>query len=69
ASILGTFGGLESISLYTRDWPYCRVFSARINIKDLLGGYFFLEEDPLKTVDLMEEIILQKRKALGWKTD
>lgn len=33
-------------------------------IKNLLGGYFFVEEDPIKTVDIMEAIIQEKRKAL-----
>ncbi|WP_456432895.1 anaerobic carbon-monoxide dehydrogenase catalytic subunit [Thermosulfuriphilus sp.] len=32
-------------------------------IGDLLGGYFFVEEDPLKTAETMEDIILEKRKA------
>ncbi|WP_022853655.1 anaerobic carbon-monoxide dehydrogenase catalytic subunit [Thermodesulfatator atlanticus] len=32
-------------------------------IKDLLGGYFFVEEDPQKTAEIMENIILEKRKA------
>ncbi|OAG27098.1 anaerobic carbon-monoxide dehydrogenase catalytic subunit [Thermodesulfatator autotrophicus] len=32
-------------------------------IKELLGGYFFVEEDPVKTASLMEEIIMEKRKS------
>ena len=35
------------------------------DIKDLLGGYFFVEEDPVKTANMMEEIIMEKRKALN----
>ena len=45
-------GGPEVVKILTQD------------LKDLLGGYFFVEEDPLKTAQHMEEIILQKRKAL-----
>ncbi|WP_457571638.1 anaerobic carbon-monoxide dehydrogenase catalytic subunit [Desulfovulcanus sp.] len=35
------------------------------DIKDFLGGYFFVEEDPVRTADMMEEIIMDKRKALN----
>jgi carbon-monoxide dehydrogenase catalytic subunit len=33
--------------------------------KDLLGGYFFVEEDPVATADRMEAIIMEKRVGLG----
>ncbi len=33
--------------------------------KDLLGGYFFVEEDPVATADRMLAIIQEKRAALG----
>jgi carbon-monoxide dehydrogenase catalytic subunit len=33
--------------------------------KDVLGGYFFVEEDPVATADRMEKIIMEKRAALG----
>jgi carbon-monoxide dehydrogenase catalytic subunit len=33
--------------------------------RDLLGGYFFVEEDPLATADRMEAIIMEKRVGLG----
>ncbi|KAA0256872.1 anaerobic carbon-monoxide dehydrogenase catalytic subunit [Deferribacter autotrophicus] len=33
--------------------------------KELLGGYFFIEEGPEATAKRMEEIILEKRTALG----
>jgi anaerobic carbon-monoxide dehydrogenase catalytic subunit len=33
--------------------------------KELLGGWFFVEEDPIATADRMEEIIIERRKALG----
>jgi len=33
--------------------------------RDLLGGYFFVEEDPLATADRMEAIIMEKRAGLG----
>jgi anaerobic carbon-monoxide dehydrogenase catalytic subunit len=33
--------------------------------KDLLGGYFFVEEDPIATADRMEAIIMEKRAGLG----
>ena len=35
------------------------------DVKELLGGYFFIEGDPIKTVEKMEEIIMEKRKKLG----
>jgi carbon-monoxide dehydrogenase catalytic subunit len=33
--------------------------------KDVLGGWFFVEEDPIKTADQMEQIIMERRGALG----
>nr|WP_223923199.1 anaerobic carbon-monoxide dehydrogenase catalytic subunit [Geobacter sp. AOG2] len=33
--------------------------------KDVLGGWFFVEEDPSKTADRMEQIIMERRAALG----
>lgn len=33
--------------------------------KEVLGGYFFVEEDPVATADLMEKVIMEKRSALG----
>jgi carbon-monoxide dehydrogenase catalytic subunit len=33
--------------------------------KDLLGGYFFVEEDPVATADRMMAIIQEKRAGLG----
>ncbi len=33
-------------------------------LKDLLGGYFFIEENPNNIIDIMEAIIQEKRKAL-----
>ncbi len=33
--------------------------------KEVLGGYFFVEEDPVATADRMEKIIMEKRSALG----
>ncbi len=35
------------------------------DLKGLIGGYFFVEEDPVKTADIMEEIITEKRRNLG----
>ncbi len=35
------------------------------DIKGLLGGYFFIEEGPQAAAQRMEEIILEKRAALG----
>ena len=32
---------------------------------EVFGGYFFVEEDPLKAADEMEKIINKKRQALG----
>ncbi len=34
-------------------------------IAGLLGGFFFIEGDPKKAADKMEEIIIEKRKKLG----
>lgn len=33
--------------------------------RDVLGGWFFVEEDPVKTADRMEQIIMERRTALG----
>ena len=33
--------------------------------KEVLGGYFFVEEDPLVTADKMEAVIMERRAALG----
>lgn len=33
--------------------------------KDVLGGWFFVEEDPKATADRMEQIIMERRAALG----
>lgn len=35
------------------------------DIKNLLGGFFFTEFDPVKAVDQIEAIILERRKLLG----
>ncbi len=34
-------------------------------VKELLGGYFFIEGDPKKAADKMEHIIMEKRSKLG----
>jgi carbon-monoxide dehydrogenase catalytic subunit len=56
-------------------WPMPPIFGAPkvIDIltkgaKELIGGYFFVEGDVDKTVDTMENIILERRKILGLKT-
>jgi carbon-monoxide dehydrogenase catalytic subunit len=33
--------------------------------KDVFGGYFFVEEDPIITADKMEAVIMERRAALG----
>jgi len=33
--------------------------------KDVLGGWFFVEEDPVATADRMEQIIMERRTGLG----
>jgi len=33
--------------------------------KDLLGGWFFVEEDPAAAADQMERIVMERRSALG----
>ncbi len=33
--------------------------------KEVLGGYFFVEEDPIITADKMEAVIMERRAALG----
>ncbi|HML79062.1 anaerobic carbon-monoxide dehydrogenase catalytic subunit [Geobacter sulfurreducens] len=33
--------------------------------KDVLGGWFFVEEDPKATADRMEQIIMERRAAIG----
>ncbi len=34
-------------------------------LKQLIGGYFFIEKEPLKAAEIMEEIIMERRKNLG----
>lgn len=46
-------GGPEVTKILTQD------------AKEVLGGYFFVEEDPVATADRMEKIIMEKRAALG----
>ena len=53
-------------------WPEPPILGAREvteilthTLKDLLGGWFFVEGDPQKAADQMEAIILERRKALG----
>jgi len=46
-------GGPEVTKILTQD------------AKEVLGGYFFVEEDPVATADLMEKIIMERRAALG----
>ncbi|RQW84107.1 MAG: anaerobic carbon-monoxide dehydrogenase catalytic subunit [Geobacter sp.] len=35
------------------------------DVKGVLGGWFFVEEDPVATADQMEQIIMARRAALG----
>lgn len=46
-------GGPEVTRILTQD------------VKEVLGGWFFVEEDPVATADQMEAIIMDRRKALG----
>lgn len=46
-------GGPEVTKILTQD------------VKGVLGGWFFVEEDPVATADQMEQIIFERRKALG----
>ncbi len=46
-------GGSNVVKILTQD------------ISEVLGGYFFVEGDPKKAADKMEEIILEKRRKLG----
>jgi carbon-monoxide dehydrogenase catalytic subunit len=46
-------GGPEVTKILTQD------------AKSVLGGYFFVEEDPVATADQMEKIIMERRAALG----
>ncbi|MRR56250.1 MAG: anaerobic carbon-monoxide dehydrogenase catalytic subunit [Deltaproteobacteria bacterium] len=46
-------GGPEVTKILTQD------------VKAALGGWFFVEEDPVATADQMEEIIMDRRAALG----
>lgn len=53
-------------------WPVPPVLGSPVvtkilteSARDLLGGYFFVEEDPLATADRMEAIIMEKRAGLG----
>jgi len=46
-------GGPEVTKILTQD------------VKGALGGWFFVEEDPVATADQMEQIIMERRAALG----
>jgi carbon-monoxide dehydrogenase catalytic subunit len=46
-------GGPEVTKILTQD------------VKGVLGGWFFVEEDPVATADQMEQIIMERRTALG----
>ncbi len=46
-------GGPEVTKILTQD------------ARDVLGGWFFVEEDPAATADQMEKIIMERRAALG----
>lgn len=46
-------GGPEVTKILTRD------------AREVLGGWFFVEEDPVATADRMEQIIIERRRALG----
>ena len=46
-------GGPEVTKILTQD------------VKGVLGGWFFVEEDPVATADQMEQIIMERRAALG----
>lgn len=46
-------GGPEVTKILTQD------------VKSALGGWFFVEEDPVATADQMEQIIMERRAALG----
>lgn len=46
-------GGPEVTKILTQD------------AKGVLGGWFFVEEDPIATADQMEKIIMERRAALG----
>ena len=46
-------GGPEVTKILTQD------------VKAALGGWFFVEEDPVATADQMEQIIMERRTALG----
>jgi anaerobic carbon-monoxide dehydrogenase catalytic subunit len=46
-------GGPEVTKILTQD------------VKGALGGWFFVEEDPVATADQMEQIIMDRRAALG----
>jgi len=35
------------------------------DLKDLIGGFFFVEEEPAKAAEFMEEIIMERRKLMG----
>jgi len=46
-------GGPEVTKILTQD------------VKGVLGGWFFVKEDPVATADQMEQIIMERRAALG----
>ncbi len=67
---IGTYFVASGIPVHL--WPVPPVLGSSTVVKiltediaGLLGGYFFIEGDPKKAADKMEEIILEKRKKLG----
>lgn len=67
---IGTYFVASGIAVHL--WPIPPILGSEAvtklltdDIKGLIGGYFFVEEDMVKAADLMENVIMDKRKALN----
>jgi len=36
------------------------------DVEDIIGGKFYVEPDPVKAAETIYNVILKKRKKLGW---
>ncbi len=67
---IGTYFVASGIPVHL--WPVPPILGSRRvveilteKLKDLFGGFFFVESDPIKAVDRMMEILKERRRKLG----
>ena len=66
----GAFGLALGLPLHLGLPPFVIGSDVAVNVlteamKELTGGFLFINDDAVETANIMEEIIIQKRKALG----